>query len=72
MELDPQFEDAAAGDVHLQSTSPCIDAGDPASPFALEPLPNGGRVDMGAYGNSGESTPSGPPEPETGLLFYLR
>jgi hypothetical protein len=72
MELDPQFEDAAAGDVHLQSTSPCIDAGDPASPFDLEPLPNGGRVDMGAYGNSGESTPSGPPEPETGLLFYLR
>jgi hypothetical protein len=72
MELDPQFEDAAAGDVHLQSTSPCIDAGDPASPFALEPLPNGGRVDMGAYGNSGESTPSGPPEPETGLLLYFR
>jgi hypothetical protein len=72
MGLDPKFTGAAAGDVHLQPASPCIDAGDPASPFALEPLPNGGRVDMGAYGNSGESTPSGPPEPETGLLLYFR
>jgi hypothetical protein len=25
-------------------TSPCIDAGDPASPIGLEPFPNGGRI----------------------------
>jgi len=32
--------------------SPCIDAGDPISPFNLEPAPNGHRVNMGAYGNT--------------------
>jgi len=31
-------------------TSPCIDAGDPASDYGLEPLPNGGRINVGAYG----------------------
>lgn len=31
-------------------TSPCIDAGDPNSPLADEPLPNGGIVNLGAYG----------------------
>jgi len=31
-------------------TSPCIDAGDPNSPIGIEPFPNGGRVNMGAYG----------------------
>jgi hypothetical protein len=30
--------------------SPCIDAGDPKSPFAKEPMPSGGRINMGAYG----------------------
>ncbi|MBU0610371.1 MAG: hypothetical protein KKI08_20990, partial [Armatimonadetes bacterium] len=39
-------------------TSPCVDAGDPASPFALEPMPNGGRVNMGAYGNTAEASRS--------------
>lgn len=33
-------------------TSPCIDAGDPASSFASEPQPNGGRINMGAYGGT--------------------
>jgi len=31
-------------------TSLCIDAGDPNSPIGTEPFPNGGRVNMGAYG----------------------
>ena len=31
-------------------TSPCIDAGDPNGPVGVEPFPNGGRVNMGAYG----------------------
>jgi hypothetical protein len=39
-------------------TSPCIDAGDPASPFDEEPTPNGGRVNMGAYGNTREASKS--------------
>ena len=32
--------------------SPLIDRGDPASAYGLEPAPNGGRVNMGAYGNT--------------------
>ena len=31
-------------------SSPCIDAGDPGENPCLEPFPNGGRVNMGAYG----------------------
>jgi predicted outer membrane repeat protein len=37
-------------------TSPCIDAGDPNSPIDTEPFPNGGRVNMGAYGASVEAS----------------
>lgn len=44
------------GDYHLQLDSPCIDAGDPAADFSLEPQPNGGRVNMGLYGNTPEAT----------------
>lgn len=36
--------------------SPCIDAGNPASPFALEPPPNDARTNMGAYGNTSEAS----------------
>jgi parallel beta-helix repeat protein/predicted outer membrane repeat protein len=36
-------------------TSPCIDAGDPNSPIGIEPFPNGGRANMGAYGTSDEA-----------------
>jgi hypothetical protein len=40
------------------TTSPCIDKGDPAAPFLLEPAPNGGRLDLGAYGNSAQASKS--------------
>jgi len=39
-------------------TSPCIDAGDPVSPIGLEPFPNGGRINMGAYGGTAEASKS--------------
>ncbi len=39
-------------------TSPCIDAGDPSSPVGLEPLPNGGIINMGAYGGTAEASKS--------------
>ncbi len=42
---DPLFVGAGSGDFTLQSTSPCIDAGDPAS--ALDP--DGTRADMGSF-----------------------
>jgi pimeloyl-ACP methyl ester carboxylesterase len=50
--VDPLFKDAA---FHLNSTSPCIDFGDPSDDFSLEPLPNGNRINMGAYGNTPEA-----------------
>jgi hypothetical protein len=40
-------------------TSPCIDAGDPASPAGQEPQPNGRRVNMGAYGGTCQASKSG-------------
>jgi hypothetical protein len=39
-------------------TSPCIDAGDPMSPIGAEPFPNGGIVNMGAYGGTAEASKS--------------
>jgi hypothetical protein len=52
---DPMFIDAAHGDYHLWSTSPCVDMGDPSSSYANEPNGGGGRIDMGAYGNTSEA-----------------
>jgi beta propeller repeat protein/parallel beta-helix repeat protein len=37
-------------------TSPCIDAGDPASSIGLEPSPNGGIINMGAYGGTAQAS----------------
>ncbi len=39
-------------------SSPCIDAGDPSTAFEDEPAPNGERVNMGYYGNTGEASRS--------------
>ncbi|MHC4618594.1 MAG: right-handed parallel beta-helix repeat-containing protein [Planctomycetota bacterium] len=32
--------------------SPCVDAGEPWADWSLEPAPNGGRINLGAYGNT--------------------
>jgi len=45
IDSDPLFVDPGNGDYHLQSISPCIDAGDPSSPLD----PDGSTTDMGAY-----------------------
>jgi len=39
-------------------TSPCIDAGDPMSLVGKEQFPNGGRVNMGAYGGTVKASKS--------------
>jgi hypothetical protein len=50
-----------AGDWVLDANhSPAIDAADPTSPFANEPNPNGGRANMGVYGNTVEASKSSP------------
>ncbi len=39
-------------------SSPCIDAGDPASDYANEPLPNGNVINIGAFGNTTKASKS--------------
>lgn len=39
-------------------TSPCIDAGDPSVAVGAERMPNGGRIDMGAFGGTPEASMS--------------
>jgi predicted outer membrane repeat protein len=51
---DPNSQNWVMDDV----TSPCIDAGDPNSPVEDEPVPNGARVNMGAYGGTAEASKS--------------
>ncbi len=48
-------------------TSPCIDAGDPATPIGYETFSNGGIINMGAYGGTAEASKSyfGKPTCET-------
>ncbi|MCP4608188.1 MAG: hypothetical protein GY845_05690 [Planctomycetes bacterium] len=40
--------------------SPCIDAGNPDEPVGLERFPNGGRINMGAYGGTPQASLSLP------------
>lgn len=69
----PLFANSVAGDVHLASVagrftngvfvndavmSPGVDLGNPASPFSRETAPNGGRLNVGFYGNSPEASRS--------------
>lgn len=81
--VDPLFANAAAGDFHERAiggrwngvtwvgdavTSPCVDAGDPTSAFANEPEPNGGRINMGAFGNTEWASKSGTLPPPTYIV----
>ncbi|MDI6448559.1 C10 family peptidase [Anaerobaca lacustris] len=51
--------DPQAGDwVPDEATSPCIDTGDPFGATGDEPEPNGGRINMGAYGGTSQASKS--------------
>ena len=49
--------------VQDETTSLCIDGGDPTVPPGPEPLPNGGIINIGAYGGTIEASKSQPPDP---------
>ncbi len=44
-------------------SSPCIDSGDPSDPVGDEPVPNGARINLGAYGGTAQASQS--PNPPT-------
>ena len=41
-----------------ETTSPCVDAGDPDASWENEPRPNGGRINLGAYGGTAQASMS--------------
>ncbi len=53
-----RWDPATAKWLNDPATSPCIDAGDPNSPVVFEPFPNGGIINMGAYGNTTQASKS--------------
>jgi hypothetical protein len=50
-----------------RATSPCIDGGDPSFDPLNEPMPNGGRINMGAYGGTTQASMS--PDRPLGQAF---
>jgi parallel beta-helix repeat protein len=56
IDVDPLFADAINGNFHLLTGSPCIDAGDPGSDCNAELSPNGGIINMGAYGGTPQAS----------------
>jgi hypothetical protein len=51
-------DDGAASWVMDAVDSPALDAADPSASFGFEPMPNGARADLGAYGNTLEASKS--------------
>ncbi|HWP81244.1 MAG TPA: LamG-like jellyroll fold domain-containing protein [Bacteroidota bacterium] len=56
IQANPRFVNQLAADYRLKSSSPCVDAGNPADPVGAEPEPNGGRINMGVYGGTLNAT----------------
>jgi len=72
---DPQFVEAAAGDLHLKATSPCVEHGTltattPEADFEGDPLPSGALPDLGADEFHAHLYVSG--TPAAGELLHLR
>ena len=65
LNTNPNFRDLESEDWHLavfnvdgDAKNPLIDAGNPYDVYDNEPMPNGHRINMGAYGNTSEATVS--------------
>jgi len=58
IDAEPLFEAKEGRWTKDDVTSPCIDAGNMSSPIGNEPFPNGGIVNMGAYGGTAEASKS--------------
>ena len=54
------FKDEANNDYREAVGASSIDMGNPADPYALEPEPNGDRINMGAFGNTPYATEGSP------------
>ena len=68
---DPTAGGGAGGWIADVMHSPCIDTGDPLSGYANEPLPNGGRINMGVYGNTSEASKARGSMPTSIMLLLL-
>ena len=56
------FANATSRDDRLVGPQPTTDQGDPADPVGDEPTPNGGRINLGAFGGTADAELSTPAE----------
>ena len=63
------FVDPASGDYREAPAQPSVDTGRPHDDFSKEPAPNGGRINLGAFGNTSLAAASAasPPGPSGNL-----
>lgn len=65
------YDDATGTWILDAANSPCIDVGDPASAFSLEPAGNGGRINMGYDGNTPQASLTAPAAPRVVSAAYV-
>lgn len=59
------FSDLPGRNLRLTAPQPSTDSGDPTDPVGDEPAPNGGRINLGAFGGTAEAETSAPSSPAT-------
>ena len=79
LNVDPNFLDNTNYKLSIltpdgTAQNPCVDAGDPDDPVGSEPMPNGDRINMGAYGGTSQAAFSAQianPNIPSGTTIYL-
>lgn len=61
-----RFADLRSRDLRLLPAQPTTDRGDPADDVGEEPGPNGGRINLGAFGGTADAEASAPVPPRGG------